>query len=765
MKKTRIFSVILAFALCIILFTLTPSKAHAEAPSRGTIGDNLTWTLENDVTLTISGSGAMPESCASRLAPWYSQKYFIETIIIGDGITSIPEAAFEFYENLTKVVIPDTVTSIGASAFRECRKLSDITLPKNLSVIAKNTFSLCYGLTEIVIPESVTKICASAFYDCHYITSITIPSTLTHIENGAFTSCGSIQNFYISDLAAFINIDGIANLLGKNLNNKTLYLNNNPVSALVIPDGIEEIAPSAFKGFNFTSVALPNSVTKIHDSAFSCCRSLETIVIPDQVQQIGASAFSNCAKLTNVTIGNNVASIGNAAFRACPQLQKIAIPDSVTSIGTFAFADCPALSSVTIGTGLSKMNTHMFSNCSNLATIVIPGNVKSIGERAFENCTTLTSVTIGKGVTSVDKYAFSGCTELNRISFSDSVTVIGQNAFEGCSALQNIVFSKGLQVIEQSAFARCYNIVNVEFPDGLTTIGKNAFDRIQKIHIVVLPASMESIGTNAFYAVWHILFKGTENQWNSLCPNGPDFIATSGETVHFGCTGNEIKSEVVAPTCTAVGYTQYTCTICKEYCQRNLTDATGHSYSAWYVAKEATHASKGMERRDCKNCNHYESKDIPIQSHTDQNNDTICDGCGSFFCATHTEQTITGTAATCTQDGLTDGKKCSVCDTLLQAQEVIPASGHHYGDWTTTTEGSKERICELCGEKEQQAETSTPTTTPSWETIGTLPTTQSGAASSDEEVKKNPVVIVLIFLAAGAVAGGAAAVLIKKKRK
>ena len=765
MKKTRMFSVILAFALCVVLFALTPSKAHAEAPSSGTIGDNLTWTLENDVTLTISGTGAMPESCASRLAPWYSQKYFIETIIIGDGITSIPKGAFEFYENLKKVVLPETVTSIGASAFQECRKLSDIKLSKNLTTIEKSTFRLCYGLTEIIIPDGVTKICSSAFYDCHYVTSITIPSSVKHIEDGAFTACGSIQNFYISDLAAFMNIDGIANLMGKNLNNKTLYLNNSPVTALVIPNGMKEIASSTFKGFNFTSVAIPDSVTKIHDSAFSCCRNLETVVIPDQVQQIGASAFSNCTKLRTVSIGKKVTDIGAGAFRACTQLQQVTIPNSVTTIGNFAFADCSALTNATIGTGLSKINYGLFSNCSNLATISIPGNVSSIGEHAFENCTKLTSVTIGKGVTSVGTFSFSRCTKLNHISFSDSVTDIGANAFESCTSLETLEFGKGLQTIGHSAFERCSNLRSVKFPDGLTTIGNKAFDWCPNYQMVVLPASIKTIGFNAFYAAWHVWFKGTESQWNSLYFDGTDGSALNRKTVHFNCTGNELKTEVVAPTCTTNGYTQYTCPLCKQYCQRSVTKATGHSYGSWYVAKEATFASQGIERRDCSKCSKYESKDIPMKTHTDRNNDSICDDCGSKFCTNHTEELLSGKSATCTQDGLTGGKKCSVCDALLQAQEVIPASGHHYGDWTTTTEGSKERICELCGEKEQQAETSTPTTTPSWETIGTLPTTQSGAASSDEEVKKNPVVIVLIFLAVGAVAGGAAAVLIKKKRK
>jgi hypothetical protein len=117
---------------------------------------------------------------------------------------------------------------------------------------------------------------------------------------------------------------------------------------------------------------------------------------------------------------------------------------------------------------------------------------------------------------------------------------------------------------------------------------------------------------------------------------------------------------------------------------------------------------------------------------------------------------------------LTDGKKCSFCDAILQAQEVIPTSGHNYGEWTTITEGLEERACVLCGEKEQR--TATPTPPPSTEEGSTLPTTQPDTNSNaptlpDEEQnsgKVNPVVIILIVTA---VAGVGAGSIVRIKRR
>ena len=789
MKKTQMISVLLAITLFVIFFGLAASKVHAKAPSSGTIGDNLTWTLENDVTLIISGTGDIPESSASRLAPWYSQQYYIETIIISDGITSIPEEAFQGYENLTKVIMPDTVTSIGESAFANCRKLSDIKLSNNLAAIEKNTFRLCYALTEITIPDGVTTIGSYAFYDCNKLTSITIPSSVTYVERGAFTSCNRLTDVYISDITAWLNIrfdaDASPRILDANDYDKTLYLDNQPITSLVIPDGIQEIAPSAFYGCNFTRAVIPSSVTKIHNAAFAHCRSLTSVDIPDQVTLIGASAFLDCEKLNKVDIGKNVSSIGGSAFRECTQLQQITIPDSVTTVGKRAFADCSALASAAIGTRLTQLNEGVFSNCSNLATISIPGNVSTIGEQVFVNCTKLTSATIGNGVTSIGKHAFGECKNLSHITFPDSVTVIGQNAFEGCSALQNLVFGKGLQVIEQSAFERCSNLANVEFPDGLTTIESCAFYLCPEYEVIFLPASIETIGTNAFQAVWHVFFKGTENQWNSLFFDPTDSGALNRERVHFNCTGNELQSQVIAPTCTKYGYTAYTCSRCGDIRHNQRTDAIGHSYGSWYIAKEATFASKGVERRDCKHCGRSETKDIPAKKHTDKNNDSICDDCGSKFCINHTEQLLSGKAATCSQDGLTEGKKCSVCDAIIQAQEVIPASGHNYGEWTTTTEGQEERACVLCGEKEQR--TATPTSPASTEEDSTLLTTQPGTNSdvpasseegstqpdtnsnapalSDEEQNPGKVNSVVIILIVTAVAGVGAGSIVRIKRR
>ena len=59
----------------------------------------------------------------------------------------------------------------------------------------------------------------------------------------------------------------------------------------------------------------------------------------------------------------------------------------------------------------------------------------------------------------------------------------------------------------------------------------------------------------------------------------------------------------------------------------------------------------------------------------------------------HSEIIIPGKTATCTKSGLTEGRKCSVCGTIILKQEVIPTFGHNFVNG----------VCSLCGENNTAA--------------------------------------------------------------
>ncbi len=355
-------------------FGLTAFAASEVAS--GKCGDNLTWVLDSDGKLTISGSGYMWGG-----TPWDSNLSEIKTVEIM-GATSIDSYAFSNCTSLTSVTIPDSVTSIGWSAFSSCTSLTSVTIPDSVTSISDSAFWNCESLTSVTIPDSVTYIGDSAFSDCTSLTSVTIPDSVTSIGKSAFRECDSL-------------------------------------TSITIPDSVTSIGEWVLSGCDsLTSVTIGDGVTSIGYSAFKDCTSLESVTIPDSVTAISDYTFWNCESLASVTIPDSVTSIGDYAFWNCNSLTSVTIPDSVTSIGEMAFDNCRSLTSVTIPDGVTSIGDSAFWGCDSLASVVIGDSVTSIGGSVFCLCTSLNSVTIPYSVTSIGDYAFAGCEKLTDVYYT-----------------------------------------------------------------------------------------------------------------------------------------------------------------------------------------------------------------------------------------------------------------------------------------------------------------------------------------------------------
>ena len=195
--KKKILSIFLAFCL---IFSLLPMGAMADETKSGTCGDNLTWTLDGDGTLTIAGTGKMYDydySEYKKAAPWIRDIYKIKSVVIEDGVTSIGSEAFyatDGYPNITKVTIPSSVESIGGSAFLNCRKLVSITLPDSVEKLGDHAFYDCDKLTSVVLSRSMTEIGERTFAFCHDLERVTIPKSVTKIDYTAFSHCDKLAD-------------------------------------------------------------------------------------------------------------------------------------------------------------------------------------------------------------------------------------------------------------------------------------------------------------------------------------------------------------------------------------------------------------------------------------------------------------------------------------------------------------------------------------------------------------------------------------------
>lgn len=101
---------------------------------------------------------------------------------------------------------------------------------------------------------------------CVSIESVTIPNSITLIEERAFDGCNSLSSVHINDLDSWFRIDIHSNPLAAA---KHLYLNNEEIKDLIIPNSVTSIGRNAFWGcIGLTSVSIPNSVTSIGERAF-----------------------------------------------------------------------------------------------------------------------------------------------------------------------------------------------------------------------------------------------------------------------------------------------------------------------------------------------------------------------------------------------------------------------------------------------------------------------------------------------------------------
>lgn len=277
MKKVLIMLIISVMVLSII-----PTVFSTEIIKSGICGENLTWTLDSEGTLTISGTGEMDDIDYGRMvllnlrAPWHDYRFDIKAIVINAGVTSLGDHTFYCCTNLISVKISSSVVRIGNS-----------------------TFGSCTGLTSIEIPDSVTTIDSFAFQDCTSLTSVEIPSSVTSIGTSAFGFCPALSAINVSaDNTAYVSIDGV--LFNKNQNTIVAFPGGRS-GEYKIPSSVTTIDNSAFSNcICLTDIEIPSNVTTIDEFAFYCCKSLTGITIPSSVTSIGDYAFDNCTSLTDV---------------------------------------------------------------------------------------------------------------------------------------------------------------------------------------------------------------------------------------------------------------------------------------------------------------------------------------------------------------------------------------------------------------------------------------------------------------------------------
>ena len=498
----------LAMLLCLIVCLCIVPSAYAESVvasgTCGAEGDNLTWTLDNKGTLTISGTGAMQDyywtdtTPPTLPLPWGNYKNSIIELVVNDGVTALGMRAFYQMTNLQRVVLPEGITSLPFQVFSGCENLSDINFPSSLTRLENESLYFT-GIDKLFLPATVTTVEG-------------------HFYGGSF-GAASKRFETASNHPVFSAIDGV--LFTKDLRTLVMYPCCDQTT-YTVPDGTVEIREHAF-AYNFT---------------------LETLRIPSTVAFIGGIAFrSNPGQSTslhdiyyNGTKDAWINALVNPFFSQ-NTLQRVTVhcadgdiclSDSGTCGAqgdnlTWTLYDNGEMVIASTGLGNGRMADY-YQNSQPpwsqykavLRKVIIKPDVTNIGSSAFYECSGLTSVTIPNSVTSIGDSAFEECTGLtdvyysgtqeqwNQISFGDNndnltsatihfipapdfilpanLTSIEEEAFTG-DAFTYVKLSENTVKIGPRAFADCPNLIYIYIPEATRRIDPNAFDNVTGLTI------------------------------------------------------------------------------------------------------------------------------------------------------------------------------------------------------------------------------------------------------------------------------------------
>ena len=268
----------------------------------GTCGENVTWTVDSEGTLTISGTGPMVTDYFGMPEWGYDENNLpltINKVVIEEGVTAISGTAFNGC-GMTAIEIADSVTTIGNFAFMDCCNLTEAVLPENLTEISNYAFEGCSALKKITIPASLTAVGHAPFYGCTELTEIIVAE-----ENTGYVSVDGV--LYDKDMTCLISYP-----CGKTATNYS------------IPDGVTIIGDGAFGGApDLINVEIPDSVTNIGVEAFSECNDIKIITIPKSVVNIDKYAFSKCTVLESIVIENPDCSICDYSYTICNTMEHI----------------------------------------------------------------------------------------------------------------------------------------------------------------------------------------------------------------------------------------------------------------------------------------------------------------------------------------------------------------------------------------------------------------------------------------------------------
>ena len=454
------------------------------------------------VSANIPGVSIIPDST-------FEGCISLETVVLGEGVTSIGANAFYNNYALLSVEIPSTVSKIGTSAFENCYSLSSLTfatdgaltvlgtsdaaednifknttsltevvLPAgltfigghvfenssitsinldelyNLGEIGDYAFANCDNLEKVVILTNVTDLGDFAFYDCDGITALSVTFGLEYFGELAFGSCDELTDGYIPSSVFFLNGNPYAGSA------KVPMVRIDDDNNYFVRDEIGSIYNSDMTTLHYYSTSdtsdigsIYSTVTSIAPGAFAGAK-FKSIELPSTLTELSPFLFFLCEELVYIEIPASVKTINDYAFYGCENLDNVEIPAAATTLGNYVFANCSSLSDVSFASTSATytIGTHFFENCTSITEVILPTKFK---------------ITVEDAISTGDMTFYSMNSSTGAITLTaEASCAIPSYMFAGTGIVNAVIPASVTRLETTGVFMNCASLQNVTFKAG-----------------------------------------------------------------------------------------------------------------------------------------------------------------------------------------------------------------------------------------------------------------------------------------------------------
>ena len=423
-------------------------------------------------------------------------------ITVEEGVKAFGERCFFEQKKLTKLILPGTLESLGGwclsgtgikklevpegarsitdHAVANCRSLKSVRLPSTLTELSGNCFENCPQLEEVLLAADGLEFNpAEVFRNCPQVTvSITdrdgepIRKLYTGAEVGKMPDPADqgVDSFSIRNdvLTEVILPEGEAVRVtlpsGIRRCDSKLLKDEERVTELSLPEGLEELTGWEFAGTGIREVRLPEGLQRLEGHVFADCKELRRVIVPASVREIRGEVFAGCPYLEAILYEGEPKDIQGNVFAGSPK------PLFVPCSGENAVPEYPEEFTVTDGV-LEAVDADAVED----GRLTLPYGIRKTAPELLKDRSEITELILPPGLEELTGYAFSG-TAIREIRLPESLVRLDGQVFENCTELETVVLPESMTALRGELFRNCPKLRYIFYGGDKLTCDDTCFD-------------------------------------------------------------------------------------------------------------------------------------------------------------------------------------------------------------------------------------------------------------------------------------------------